>query len=363
MPAQSRNAAFDRAPESVTIELRGRASLPLRIAHPLSYNTLRRSMNTLVWLGGKRPLRGHTGIFAPVELADPLARVLIPPRGTERRAVRFENFRAEWVWHTNTVDPQRLRDAAILYFHGGGFVACGLNTHRRIVARIARESGMPLLNVDYRQLPWAHITDTIEDCVAAYRHLLAEGFEPEHIVFAGDSAGGGLAFTTALEARNRGLPVPGGIAAIAPWADLDSTDKVAHPNNRVDPMLSGEALAIPAIWGFAVDGRLDPLWSPVNRDFSGMPPVLIQVGSTEVLRADADKLAERCAEAGVECRVQVWDKAIHVFHAAADILPDAREAIREIGRFNQRIGHGEVAAWLAPRPRLRDRVLRRRVAA
>lgn len=91
--------------------------------------------------------------------------------------------------------------------------------------------------------------------------------------------------------------------------------------------------------------------------------MLIQIGSTEVLRADADKLAERCASAGVECRVQVWDKGIHVFHAAADILPDAREAIREIGRFDQRIGHGEVAAWLAPWPRLRDRVRRRRVAA
>lgn len=349
--------------DSVIIELRGRASLALRIAHPLSYNTLRRGMNTLVRLGNTRPLRGRTEIFAPIELADPLARVIVPPRGTSRRAVAFDKFRAEWVWHRNTVDPEKVRDAAILYFHGGGFVACGLNTHRRIVARIARESGMPLFNVDYRQLPWAHITDTIEDCVAAYQHLLDEGFEPERIVFAGDSAGGGLAFTTALEARNRGLPIPGGIAAIAPWADLDSTEKLSHPNNRRDPMLSAEALAIPATWGFAVNGRLDPLWSPVNRDFSGLPPVLIQIGSTEVLRSDADQLAARCAEAGVQCRVQVWDKGIHVFHAAADFLPDARAAIREIGEFTQRVVHGEVAAWLTPRARLRDRVFRRRIAA
>ncbi|MEV6768525.1 alpha/beta hydrolase [Nocardia sp. NPDC051030] len=317
----------------------------------------------MVWAGGKKPFHGRKQIFAPVELADPLARVLVPPRGTHTRLVRFENFRAEWVWNRNTVDPERVRDAAILYFHGGGFVACGLNTHRRLVARIARESGMPLFNVDYRQLPWAHITDTIEDCVAAYRHLLAQGFEAERIIVAGDSAGGGLAFTTALEARNRGLPMPGGIVAIAPWADLDSTDKLAHPNNRLDPFLSGEALAIPASWGFAVDGRLDPIWSPVNRDFSGMPPVLIQIGSTEVLRSDVDKLVARCAEADVQCQVQVWDKAIHVFQAAADILPDARAAIREIGEFTQRIVHGEVAPWLARRPRLRERMFRRRKAA
>ncbi|MFB8006806.1 alpha/beta hydrolase [Nocardia sp. NPDC056000] len=362
MTAQTRNAGGDHTSDSVTIELRGPASLPLRIAHPLSYNTLRRGVNGLVWLSRLRPVHGRTAIFAPVELADPLARVLVPPRGTRRRAVAFDRFRAEWVWNANTVDPQRVQDAAILYFHGGVFIAGGLNSHRRIVARIARESGMPLLNVDYRQMPWAHLTETIEDAVRAYQYLLDEGFEPERIIFAGDSAGGGLAFTTALEARNRGLPIPGGIVAIAPWANLDSTDKLTHPNNAIDPLLSAEALAIPAAWGIAVDGKLDPMLSPVNRDFTGLPPVLIQVGSTEVLRADADQLAQCCADAGVECRVQVWDKAIHVFHAAADILPDARAAIREIGEFNQRVVHGEVSAWLAPRPRLRDRILRRRMA-
>nr|WP_245722094.1 alpha/beta hydrolase [Nocardia crassostreae] len=320
----------------MTVELPRVASLPLRIAHPLSYNTLRRGMNLLVRLGHNPGVSGRIEIFAPVELADPAAKVLIAPWGTRRRAVRFPAFRAEWVWHRETADPGQQWDGAILYFHGGGFVACGLNTHRRIVARIARAAGAPLLNVDYRQLPWAHITETMEDCVEGYRYLLNQGFDPERIVFAGDSAGGGLAFTTALEARERGLPMPGGIAAIAPWADLDSTDKIAHSNNRLDPMISGEALAIPPAWGFAVDGKLDPDWSPVNRDFAGMPPVLIQVGSTEVLLSDAEKLAQRCAEAGVPCRLQVWDKAIHVFQAAADILPDARQAIGEMGEFIRR---------------------------
>lgn len=336
---------------TVRIELPRTASLVLRIAHPLSRNTLRRGMNTLVWLGEKRPFRGRIGIFAPVELADPAAKVVVATPGTARRAVRFDKFRAEWVWHRNTVDPAKVRDAAILYFHGGGFVACGLNTHRRIVARIARASGMPVLNVDYRQLPWAHITDTMEDAVEAYQYLLDQGFAPERIVFAGDSAGGGLAFTTALEARDRGLPVPGGIAAIAPWANLDSTRKAAHPNNRVDPMISAEALAVPPTWGFAVDGKLDPQWSPVNRDFTGMPPVLIQVGSTEVLLSDAEELADRCAEAGVPCTVQIWDRAVHVFQAGADLLPDARQAIREMGAFNQRTVNGEVPAWLNPQGR------------
>ncbi|GAB2544233.1 alpha/beta hydrolase [Nocardia heshunensis] len=318
---------------SVTVEFPRRASWVQRAAHPVSYAVLRRGMNVIVDLAWRGiPVRG-VRIFHLTNALDPLAGFLVPIRGTSLQPIAFPRFRAEWVWHRGTSDPTQVADAAILYFHGGGLVSCGLNTHRRIVSRIARDSGVPVFQVDYRQLPKAHVTETIEDCVEAYEHLLAQGFPADRIIMAGDSAGGGLAFRTALAARDRGLPVPAGIVGIAPWANYDSTLRYAHPNDPIDPMLGAKALDTPARFGLLRDGELDPSWSAVNHEFTGLPPVLLQVGSTEVLLADAYQLAERCAEAGVPCRMQIWDKAVHVFHAGADLLPDARQAIAVIGEF------------------------------
>lgn len=320
-------------PSTVTIEYPRRASWVLRVAHPLSYAVLRMGMNALVGLAWRGIPVGDVRIFHLTNLLDPLLAPLVPIRGTRVRRVEFPRFRAEWVWQRSTFDPEVNADSAILYFHGGGLVACGLNSHRRLVSRIAKASATPVFQVDYRQLPKAHVTETIDDCVEAYEHLLAQGFLAERVIVAGDSAGGGLAFRLALAARERGLPIPGGIVGIAPWANYDSTVRYAHPNDPLDPMLGARALDTPAQFGLLRDGKLDPAWSAVNHDFAGMPPVLLQVGSTEVLLADSHQLADRCEQAGVPCRMQVWDRAIHVFQAGADILPDARQAIGVIGEF------------------------------
>ncbi len=217
-----------------------------------------------------------------------------------------------------------------MYFHGGAYVTGGLNSHRRLAARLGRLAGMPILNVAYRQLPAARFDTSLDDAVTAYRRLLDDGFEPSRIVLAGDSAGGGLAVATGLAIRDRGLAMPAAIAAIAPFADLDSTRRAEHPNDAVYPILSSFILSVPVDEGMRRDGVLDPTWSAVNHDFTGLPPVFIQVGSTEVLRGDAELLAARCAQGGVPYRLQVWDRAVHVFVAAADILPEAREALSEV---------------------------------
>jgi hypothetical protein len=293
--------------DCVTIELPSCASLPLRIADALGRRTIRPALDAIARLAWRGPLRGAPA-FRIAGLADLVTIPLRAPRGSRRRALRFTGFRAEWLWHKTFAGPDEV---------AGG---------------ITRAAGVPLLNVDYRQLPVAHITETVADALHAYEHLLELGFAPEKIVFAGDSAGGGLAFATALAARERRLPLPGGIAAIAPWADLDPARRRAHPNDRKDAVLSAFTLSVPALVGFAGGGDLDPLWSPVNHDFTGLPPVFIQVGSTEVLLADTEQLAQRCREAAVPCTVQIWDRALHVFQAGADILPDARAAIADMGR-------------------------------
>ncbi|MEV6279683.1 alpha/beta hydrolase [Nocardia sp. NPDC051832] len=314
----------------IRVELMGRASLRMRIAYAALRAVARPVVDQFFTLAEHGALQGNPA-FRLANYAELLATPLVPPRGTRRRSVTFEEFPAEWLWHRDGPGPDAVDHGAILYFHGGAFTAGGLISHRRLAARIARAGGVALLNTGYRQLPRGHLLDSIDDAVTAYRYLLDRGFR--RIVCAGDSAGGGLAFAAALAARDRGLPMPAGIAALAPFADFDSTARAAHPNNIRDAVLSAHALSVPARVGFARDGRIDPLWSPVHHDFTGMPPTLIQVSNTEVLLADAEALAARCAAAGVPLTLQIWDNAIHVFQAGADVLPEARAAIADVGRF------------------------------
>ncbi|MFV8310957.1 alpha/beta hydrolase [Mycobacteroides chelonae] len=322
----------------VTAEVPRRASLRLRMLGAALYATARQFMELAVWIDEHQLVPTQALVFV-CRFADPVLYPLRPRRGTQLRRVTFPNFRAEWVWDKETADPGASQESAILYLHGGGLIACGLNSHRRHVARIARESGAALLNVDYRQIPQAHVTETLEDCLEAYVYLLAQGFPAERIVIAGDSAGGGLAFSLALALRDRGLPMPGGIAALAPWADYDSAARIAHQNDRTDALLPARAYALPVKWGMEIEGVLDPAWSAVNHQMAGLPPVLIQVASTEVLRVDAEQLAQRCAEAGVPVTLQIWDNAFHVFQVAADVIPDARQAVADIAAFiRDRIG-------------------------
>lgn len=284
-------------------------------------------------------------VFALTSFTDVYAAPLRPPRGTLRVPVTFDGpFRGEWLYTSETADAMQNKDSAILYMHGGGFIACGLNTHRRLVAKIGRAAGMPVFQIAYRQLPKAHLLGTIDDCVHAYQYLLDQGFPADRIVLAGDSAGGGLSFLLALACRERGLPMPAGIAALSPWGDLDNDARLAHPNAtaRRDAYIPTDALGVVAHHGFAVDGVLDEQLSPAKRDLIGLPPVLIQVGSTEILLSDAERLAQRCQDAGVPCTLQIWDRVPHVFQAGSDVLPEGREAIHSLGLFARNVRRGPV---------------------
>jgi len=321
-----------RQNHAICVELPRRASRRLRVAEVALRLTVRRFFNFAVWANHRR-LAPKLVVLWITNRVDRLAVVLRPPRGTQLQRNDFPDFRAEWVWHPASADPPDATTGAVLYFHGGGLVSCGLNTHRRLVARLSRVTALPVYHVEYRKIPKAHVTDSISDCLRAYRRLLHMGIPAERIVLAGDSAGGGLVFSTALKIRDCRLPTPAGLVAISPLANYDSTVRANHPNDKSDPALSAAILEMLAKWGVWVDGVLDPAWSPVNHEFIGLPPTLIQVGSTEVLLADAYELAERCVAASVPLRFQVWDHAFHVFHAGADIIPDSQQAFSEIGSF------------------------------
>ncbi|HEU5029827.1 MAG TPA: alpha/beta hydrolase [Spirillospora sp.] len=262
---------------------------------------------------------------------DRLAARAPAPRRVRTEKVRFDGFGAEWV---RGPGASSARDRVILYLHGGGWVCCGLNTHRRMIASFSAAAGVPALSVDYRMIPAVPFEREVEDCLTAYRWLLDErGVDPANIVIMGDSAGGHLTFATALRARAEGLPMPAALVALSPMLDMDLTDKLAHANMGLDPSDPGVLLEklVEAFLGH-LDLK-DPAVSPVRADLAGLPPVLLTAGSTELLYCDSELMARRLAEAGVPATLQVWDRQIHVFQMFGPLLPESRAAVAGLGRF------------------------------
>ncbi|SEG53227.1 Acetyl esterase/lipase [Thermomonospora echinospora] len=256
--------------------------------------------------------------------------LLVPPRGTRVGKVKGLGCAAEWVYGPGVSGGS---GKVILYFHGGGFVACGLRTHRRMIARISQAAGMPVLSVGYRMPPRVTVETTIGDCVDAYRWLLAEGHQAADIVIGGDSAGGYLAFVAPLRAIRDGLPRPAGIAALSPFTDLDIDLKVAHVNAALDPFIPAPRMRDMVRTCFPGVALTDPQLCPVHAELGGLPPTLIQVGSVEVLRGDAELMAERLGAADVPCTLQIWEGQVHVFQIFADVSREGIAAIAEIGAF------------------------------
>jgi acetyl esterase/lipase len=259
------------------------------------------------------------------------------PAGTRTEKLRIGGFLVEWV-KADGVAPGLPNPAAgaVLYFHGGGFIGGGVGTHRRCVSALSRTSRKPVLSVAYRQYPAARLDGSVSDGVFAYRWLLDHGYPAERIVLAGDSAGGYLSFSVALAARAAGLPAPAGILAISPLLDWDCTDKQAHVNLRRDAYIPGRRL--PALYQLVAPlAGPDPRLSPINHDLRGLPPVLLQVAAREVLRCDAEAMAQRLANAGVPCTLQIWAGQVHAFPVLAGLLPEAMAALIEAGAFIQEV--------------------------
>lgn len=320
---------------SVIVESTRPARIGTRIAHPVLRTTLQQFLRAGAWVADFGPGPAEL-VFRVTRLSEAPARILGAPRGVRRHPVFFADFEAEWLWAEPVSDPRIARDAAILYFHGGAFIAGGLNSYRRHAAHLGGVSGLPVFTVDYRQLPDAHPNDSLADALESYRYLLDLGFAPEKIIFSGDSAGGGLALRLALTARDMGLPLPAGISVTSPWADFDSTARMAHPNANTDAVLPAAGPDMVVRRGIAIDGVLDPSWSVVNHDFTGLPPILLQVGSREMLLSDALEVAKRCAEAQVPMRLQIRASAPHtIIHLGAGLLADGRDAASDAAEFHR----------------------------
>ncbi|MEQ9638634.1 MAG: alpha/beta hydrolase [Alphaproteobacteria bacterium] len=235
---------------------------------------------------------------------------------------------AEWVRGPDA-DPGR----AVLYVHGGGYVIGSLNTHRRLAYDVSVASGCSVLLLDYRLAPEHPFPAAVDDAVAAYGWLLDQGFQPGQVAIAGDSAGGGLTVATLLAARDKGLAMPACGWCISPWTDMEGVGESMTSKADEDPMVKYDGLTkLAALYLNGADPK-SPLAAPLYADLTGLPPLMIQVGTAEVLLDDARRLKAKAEAAGVEVAYEEAVRMIHVWHLFAPMLSEGREAIMRGGAF------------------------------
>ena len=254
----------------------------------------------------------------------------VPPAGTVVEPVEANGVPPEWVTAAGAGE-----DRVLLYLHGGGYQIGSPGTLRHVVARLSGVAQARALSVDYRLAPEHPFPAAVDDAIAAYRWLLAEGAGPATIAVAGDSAGGGLALGTLVALRDAGEPMPAAAVLLSPWTDLALTGESLRTRAAVEVMLKPGGMHQTAALYLAGEDPRHPYASPLYADLRGLPPLLIHVGDAEIVLDDSTRVATRAREAGVEVTLEVWDEMPHVFHAFAGLLPESDQAIERIGEWLQ----------------------------
>jgi monoterpene epsilon-lactone hydrolase len=224
-------------------------------------------------------------------------------------------------------------ESVILYFHGGVYVIGSAAASVALVGDIVRRTGVNAVTLDYRLAPEHPYPAAVDDARAAYEGLLGQGVDPGRIVLAGESAGGGLAVATLLVARAAGLPMPSCAFLMSPYADLTLSGETLVERPSLDPILTPEGLRVRAPEYIAGADASDPLISPIFGDLRGLPPLLIQVGSHEILLSDAIRLAGRAATSEVAVTLDVTPGVPHVFQGFAGLLDEAAAALDRAAAF------------------------------
>lgn len=245
-----------------------------------------------------------------------------------REAVSAGGVAAEWI-----TAPGASAERVILYLHGGGYVVGSINTHRELASRLSRACTARVLVISYRLAPEHPHPAAVDDAAAAYQWLLSIGTKPPGIVVGGESAGGGLTVATLVKLRDAGVPLPGAAFCLSPWVDLEGIGESMATKAAVDPMVQADGLRKMAAAYLAGQHPRTPLAAPLYANLSGLPPLLIQVGTAETLLDDSTRLAERARKARVDVTLEPWEDMIHGWHIFASMLPEARQAIERIGAF------------------------------
>ncbi len=279
---------------------------------------LRQTMRRLV-----RPVL-HPAVPVPLQrtLTRQAYRSSIPPRGC-----RFEQESMAGLSVTRT-QPGTYPRGIVLYLHGGGFIIGSSGTHRGLTGHLAQASDCSVVTPDYRLAPEHPFPAALDDAQAVYSTLLAQGVGPEQIAIAGDSAGGGLAIALAMRLRDQQLPLPSSLTVFSPWVDLTQQHLYAP---EIEPVLQPRWTEKAARLYSGGEPLTNPLISPVFGDLTGLPPLLIQAGSEEMLLNDAERLAAAAQRDDVTTTLEIFNSLWHVFQIHSGQLDRATEAVAGAG--------------------------------
>lgn len=251
----------------------------------------------------------------------------IIPDDIEVQALEVEGMKAEWI------RPAGVKTGAtIFYVHGGGYISGSCSDHRHHVAKVVKASGVPALQFEYRLAPEHPYPAAFEDGMAGYRWMLAQGFDPERMVIAGDSAGAGLTLALLLRIRDEGLPLPAAAVAVSPWTDLLLTGD-SYRSNRFKCLSPLDMAVVCSRYYCGDHDPATPYISPLYGDLRGLPPLLIMAGDDETMRDDSILFAEKARQAGVDMTLRVEKRMGHCYPFMAPLFPEAVAAMAEIGEF------------------------------
>lgn len=246
--------------------------------------------------------------------------------------ITVNNVSAEWVRMNQGHDRRHV----VLYCHGGGYTCGQLGYARILASKLALATGFDVLSFEYRLAPEHPFPAAIEDAVAMWDYLMYMGYGARDVIIAGDSAGGNLALELALKLKEQGRAQPRGLLLFSPWTDMTASGKSYRTCKTLDPMLTMEYIAAvrEAYTGPDADWSR-PCYSPLFADLRGLPPVLVQVGTNEILKSDSEQLVENLQKAGVYAQLEVYPECWHVFQQMP--IRRAAVAMESAGRFVQKI--------------------------
>ena len=254
---------------------------------------------------------------------------IIPlPKNTKFKRVSVGNIDAEWI-----TCGEFETDKIFMFMHGGGYYRGSIASTRATVARISAEAKVRCLSIEYRLAPEYPFPAAIDDTYTAYNWLLKEGVKPKNIIVSGQSAGGGLCLALLLKLKENFFSQPRGAVALSPWTDLTQSGKTMKINADIDPVISKKYLDRMANLYLAKTPNITPLASPLYGELSGLPPLLVQVGSAETMLDDSRRFVEKAKEAKVDVQIEVYKDMFHGWHGSAHILKDGEKAIKNIGLF------------------------------
>lgn len=246
------------------------------------------------------------------------------PWGVDREQIELDGFDADWLTPQDSSEKD-----VILYLHGGGFVIGSPHSHRGLAGKIAKDARINCLLIDYRKAPEYPFPYALNDAFAAYTYLLGKGYDARHIFVIGDSAGGGLSLSLMLKLKQLRMEMPAAVVLLSPYVDLlnNDDDRVRNAkNDRFLDVFEMRRWAELYAGGHSLD---DPLVSPLFGDLSGLPPILLQTSSSEVLYEDAKRLFHKARKCQVDIEMQTWHGLIHWWHMFGT-MPEAKEAIEKI---------------------------------